>query len=573
MFRRKSYVILIAFVITAVFCIPFYRSDLFTGLDLTFHLSRIDGLLSATRDLQFPIAIYPEKNYGFGYASPLFYCDLFLIPAAILYAAHVPLLIVYKIYVFVIAWIGVIASLYAMHYFTRRDVLAVFGALLFTFSSYHINDFFIRAALGEAMAFSLMPLFPVIAHRFFVEEENNTMELAGFFSLLAVCHLISFTLCAAVFALLILCYIRTFFRDLHWWSFLKAVAIGFCLCAFFLLPMVQQLRSQKFLFVQNRELFGEEIMRRYSNTIFSALNDYVFSMGYDLESFHYFTGLTVTIAPLLFLFCRRHDRTHGFMAVLTVVSVLLLIATTDLIPLWRIEILQSIQFTYRFNILIASFLPFVLVYTINSFPKPARTVLCTLLVLYMGLNTAVINRQLRRYKQRTDNLATPAYLFTGDFYENYNNYYNIAELSSGEYLPATHEMNYAENQGSVYLFETVAPSVTYTRSGTESTLKLNSVNDGFAAIPVTWYLGYEAVRREGREEVVLPITQEEYTGQIVLPVKAGEYTYEIRYVGTRLQKYSLLLSLVSLLILSGYLTVKKARSDEAADLEASEKFS
>ena len=561
MFRNKKITLIVAFLIAAVFCIPFYHSELFTGLDLTFHLSRIDGLLSATRDLQFPVAIYPDKNYGFGYASPLFYCDLFLYPAAILYALNIPLLIVYKIYVFAIVWLGAYTALIAMHTFTRNQLLCLFGAVIFTFSSYHINDFFIRAALGEAMAFSLMPLFPVVAYHFFVEETDNTLELAVFFSLLALCHLITFTLSAIVFAILILCYLPSFFRNKHWFTFLKAVCIGFGICAFFLLPMLQQLRSQKFLFEQNRELFGESIMKMYSNTILSVISDYAITMGYNLEAHHYFTGLVIVLTPILFLFCRERGEEHRFWSILTVISVVLLICTTDLIPLYRIKILQSIQFTYRFNILIASILPFVLVYTLDHFSRPLRPILAVVLLAYTAFNTSVIFQQLRRYKQRTDNFATPAELFNGTFYENYNNYYNIAELSSGEYLPATHQMNYKENQGSVYLFETTAPSVTYTRNGTKSILQVDSASNGFAAIPVTWYLGYEAVRQTDAGDVVLPITQEEYTGQIVLPIETGNYTYRISYVGTRVQKFSLLLSGIAVLCVIAWHIVKKAQEE------------
>ncbi len=567
MFRNKTNTFLIAFLIAAVFCIPFYQTSVFKGLDLTFHLSRIDGILSCTKDLQFPLSIYAEKNYGFGYASPLFYCDLFLFPASILYAMNIPLVIVYKIYVFAIVWIGAATSLNAMHYFTKRDTLVLFGALIFTFSSYHINDFFIRAALGEAMAFSLMPLFPVAAYRFFVEEKNNTLELAGFFTVLALSHLITFTMAAVVFAVLMICYIRTLFRNGHILSFIKAVIIGFCLSAFFLLPMVQQLRSQKFLFMQNRELFGETIMRDYSNTPLSVVSDYVLQMGYDLEAHHYFTGLVIVITPLLFLFVRKVNRKrHVFMAILTVISVLLLICTTDIIPLYKIQVLQSIQFTYRFNILIASFLPFVLVYALDHFKRKAANTVMTLLLIYTVVNTAVIDLWLIRNKDQLENFASKSQLFTGEFYENYNNWYNIAELSSGEYLPATHEMNYKDNQGSVYLFETTSPSVSYSRNGTTSVLRLESSSDGYAAIPVTWYLGYEAEVEENGSYKAIPITQEEYTGVIVIPIFSGNHTYRIRYIGTRIQKYALLVSFISLLILSGYLLVKKARETSTGEV-------
>lgn len=564
-FDKRTTFAAIAVLITFVFCVPFYFSNVFGGLDITFHLSRIEGLLSSMRDLQLPWAIYPEKNFGFGYASPLFYCDLFLFPASILYALHVPIIIVYKIYVAVIVLIGVYLALYAMDYFTDNLWMTIFGALVFTFSAYHINDVFIRAAFGEAMAYSLMPLFPVYMHQFLVQRRNRPVALGLYFALLAVCHLITFSLCAAVFALLIIIYFPRVIKNRGILTLLGAVCIGFALSAFFLVPLVQQLGSQKFLFAQNRELFGESIMKMYSNTILSAFSDFTFELGYNLESHHYYNGLLIILCPFIFLMAEKKDETFRLFAVLTAISVVLFVCTTNLIPLWKIPFLQSIQFTYRFNILIASFLPFAMIYALNSMNRRKAVTISAVMCAYMVLNTAIIDVYLLREGIRIDNFAGHYTLFTGKFYENYNNHYNVAELSSGEYLPATHHMDYEEQQASVYLFDTVAPSVNYERTGTRSVLKLDALNDGFVAIPVSWYLGYQAERIEpDGSKTIIPITQEEYTGRIVIPVITGTYEYHVRYIGTKMQKIALAFSSVSVLILIGFLMVKKARSEDAA---------
>ncbi|MBQ5756659.1 MAG: hypothetical protein IIV88_05315, partial [Erysipelotrichaceae bacterium] len=61
---------------TVAFCIPFLlRSDLGLEHDTFFHLSRIEGLAQALAHHDFFPALYPMKNNGYGYASPLFYCD------------------------------------------------------------------------------------------------------------------------------------------------------------------------------------------------------------------------------------------------------------------------------------------------------------------------------------------------------------------------------------------------------------------------------------------------------------------------------------------------------------------
>ena len=570
MFSQRRNIILIGFLIAGFFCIPFYSPSVFAGLDMTFHLSRIDGMLSAIRDLQFPIVIYPEKNFGFGYASPLFYCDLFLLPAAILYAMHIPIIIVYKIYVFMIAWIGACCALYAMNEYTDHSGICLFGALLFTFSSYHINDFFIRAALGEALAFSILPLFMVYAKRYLVDGDRDPIPLALFFAALALSHLITFALTAAVFAILMILYCVDIFRRKQVFTFFKAVVIGAGLAAFFLLPLLQQMRSQRFLFSQNRELWGAEIMLSYSNTPLSAVSDYLFLGHYDLELHHYFTGLTTVLSPLFFLFAKKKDGAHRFLAILTVISVILLVCTTNVIPLYRISILQSIQFTYRFNILIATFLPFALIYTIDQMSQKARRAVCAALVLFTAANTAVIDYQLLTDEIQISNTASTYALFNREFYENYNNYFNVSELSSGEYLPATHQMNYKYLSGTIDLYDTASQSVTYERKGTTSMLTMDCETDGFAALPVTWYLGYQAERMDNGTPEIIPVSRDEYTGRIVIPVDAGSHTYRVRYRGTTVQKASLLLSFVWAMILCGWLVFKNARREHPADGEVTQ---
>ena len=77
--------VLFIILTTAVLCFMLFEDDIFIGHDLRFHMNRIVGIKEALMDHQFPPKIYPYTNNGYGYASPIFYCDLFLYPFAILY--------------------------------------------------------------------------------------------------------------------------------------------------------------------------------------------------------------------------------------------------------------------------------------------------------------------------------------------------------------------------------------------------------------------------------------------------------------------------------------------------------
>ena len=83
--KERTIDIFICILMTCVCLFSFFDSKILVSHDLTFHLNRFIGLANAFEEGQILPKIYPYANNGFGYATPLFYCDLFLYPFAILY--------------------------------------------------------------------------------------------------------------------------------------------------------------------------------------------------------------------------------------------------------------------------------------------------------------------------------------------------------------------------------------------------------------------------------------------------------------------------------------------------------
>ena len=93
---KKQKVLDLSFVLllTILFCIPLYKNSVYTGTDIGFHISRIKNISDGLRAHTFPVYVYPYINNGFGYASPMFYCDIFLLFSALLYILGVPIIII-----------------------------------------------------------------------------------------------------------------------------------------------------------------------------------------------------------------------------------------------------------------------------------------------------------------------------------------------------------------------------------------------------------------------------------------------------------------------------------------------
>lgn len=99
-----EYIFLI--VVTIFFCIPFLFNRFNVGYDLYFHLYRFEGIKDALQAHEFPIYLYPYHNFGFGYSSPMFYCDLFIMIPALLYAIGFRLITCYKLTLIFFVFIG-----------------------------------------------------------------------------------------------------------------------------------------------------------------------------------------------------------------------------------------------------------------------------------------------------------------------------------------------------------------------------------------------------------------------------------------------------------------------------------
>ena len=63
--------------ITLLACLPLFSNYLYFGHDLEFHMQRIAAMAAELSYGQFPVRLTTTTLNGYGYASPLCYCELF----------------------------------------------------------------------------------------------------------------------------------------------------------------------------------------------------------------------------------------------------------------------------------------------------------------------------------------------------------------------------------------------------------------------------------------------------------------------------------------------------------------
>ena len=155
----KLFPFLYCFLISLICLIPYIsKTSNLLESDVLYHISRIDGLSESiySNFNLFP-KIYSNLFDGKGYAFPMFYCDLFLIPAAII-SKFTGVIIAYKFEILLINFFTAYFTGRALKRIGVNDKTTLLGVVLYVFSYYRLYNIYYRAALGELLATRFIPI-------------------------------------------------------------------------------------------------------------------------------------------------------------------------------------------------------------------------------------------------------------------------------------------------------------------------------------------------------------------------------------------------------------------------------
>lgn len=168
--------VVLVLILTVFSSLPLFDPYLMTGHDMGFHLERIEALAENFRNGQIPSRISADWLNGKGYATSIFYGDLFLVIPAVMRILGSTLQMAYKTYMALINLATASVSLlcfrkiFAMNMFdtTRSEnssgilhgskVAPIIATAIFTLSPYRLVCLYTRAAVGEYTAIVFYPL-------------------------------------------------------------------------------------------------------------------------------------------------------------------------------------------------------------------------------------------------------------------------------------------------------------------------------------------------------------------------------------------------------------------------------
>ena len=251
--NRSNRITLLFFIITMVTAVsPLISRYCINGHDLEYHLLRIESLKEGIL-IGHPFMKVNTLFYGgAGYASTLFYSDLFMHIPALLRVLHVGIGKSFHIYTAMIFVLCYLSAFYCAFKMTKSKFAGTVAAILLTLCPYHIDDMLVRTACGENAAFIFLPFVIYGIYNVLFEDMDRPWIFGLGFAGLIVTHPATCIL-AFVFALFVfLINIRAFIRQP--WLFAKICivsALAVLVTSYQWLPMLEQFASAGFYVSKN----------------------------------------------------------------------------------------------------------------------------------------------------------------------------------------------------------------------------------------------------------------------------------------------------------------------------------
>lgn len=528
------FLVILLGILTA--CLPL-RSGRLPGNyypDLGYHLIRIEGIKEAILAGDFPARIYSFALNGWGYGGSMFYQDYLLYIPAFFRVCGVDIQTSYKLMIVMITIAIACTTYFSAKYISKSKYAASLITIALLLSQYYLADIYSRAGVSEYLAFIFVPVLIAGVYDTLAEDckHPGLMGIALFGLLLT--HSITFALGVV---LLLVCFainIPRFIKKPYQLIRLVKVAVVTILAtAFIYIPLLEQMFSGKFRF--HEPWAHVEEMTQPIATWFRTT-------GYFDTIAYVGVGIPVLFCLLLRFGKRKleNQKTNYFLAV----GILLVVITSKYFP-WKVvgsTILGFIQFPYR----------------LYSYAIPVLT-----------LGAGMLYAELFEKKKIWGKVA---YLFLGamiafcgflqldhvpyadESAEIDEHYFEVADntfyIGAEEWLPAGVKGKHLKKTDRNVVADDKV-TIAYTEGYNEIVFSATEPANQYQ-IPLVYYKGYEAVITDEKGVTSqLPImTDEAYTGAMwVLNPDQITGTVRVHYEGTVLQKVSMGISAVTILLL------------------------
>lgn len=554
-YRKLLIDLSIILALTMLLMFPYLtKSFLAIEHDTFFHVSRIEQYARALRHGQILPAIYPYENGGFGYGSPLFYSDIFLLLPAILHNLGLVLVDSYKLTVFLASFFSGITMYMLASKFTSKSSIRLLAVTAYLFSNYHITDIYVRGALGEVFALIGIPL--ILSGLYEIFETNQKYSHSYLIGLVitVLSHNLSFLLCFVLVVIVSIIYLPKCSFDRY--KLLVSESMLACLLtAFYTFPMIEQLKSQQFYLnyyasssaLENHamafwQFFANQTVFGLSGNQYKASNAMIVNIG-----------LFLSIAPISYLFLAKKEK-QPYITSMLVLGWICMLLPAQIFPWKYMSFVRVLQFPWRLNMLALPLLCVPAVIGIENLTHKLKYVpICLILLLslegiyhlYPATKRTFIMPHNTTWQEVTSGKLIDPY---------YSAQYMRVELAGGDYLPY-HSPDFRSYTKTIQT--TSAETVTTGEWIDYGRYRFTITNPQTIVLPITYYKGY-IIHNIDTAEVLETTLSKNGLVSVMIP-SAGTYVCE--YQNTNIRIVSIWISILTCLISIGYSIYHRQKKD------------
>lgn len=339
-FKSRFAIILLFILISSISISNIWSGQILGSGDFIFHMSRIETFKEAIQSGSW----FEFRN--FTTFNQIGNANIFFYPYVYTWLCAIPFVIIknpinaYYLDIFLITLITLFVTYYSYYSFKKNKLQSILIAVIFTLAPYKVFLLHSQSVMGEAFAYTFIPLFFLGLYRFF--SQNNWWTLSVALALTLYAHLL--TLLLEILLTLIIFIILIFISKRPIAIFFKAIKSGILfsfLTAFFWIPFLIENSQTK---IQNTSITKKVFYLSSPDTVIKqSLNNGVNGTGGISATI----GLFCLSSILLYLIFWKKLNIYGRISAIIGTSLLLL--STSLLPWYGLPFIiqNTIQFPYR----------------------------------------------------------------------------------------------------------------------------------------------------------------------------------------------------------------------------------
>ncbi len=504
-------------------------------------------------DGQMPCRWSPDMVWGYGQAMFNFYSALpYYLGELIRLATPLSIMATVK----TLFLISIVASAIGMYLLAKEfwgRLGGLLSAALYTYAPYHVLDIFVRGALAESFALSILPFLWLFFYKLVKNPNYKNVAFTSIaLSLLLTTHNISSLIYAPFTILWVLFWLAKFKSGKSVMAIILAGLMGIGLASFFILPAIyeQSLIQTKYLtseysdyhahFVTLKQLF---IQRKwgFGPSIFGPYDDLSFQIGWP----HWWLSVPAFLVGLFWIFKKRFTQSLMVFGLLALFLLSAFLAHPRSVFVWdAIPLMKFVQFPWRFLSLTIFFISFAG----GAFVKPKiilrKTTVISMILLIIWLNFSF----LKPFNFSRD--VTDENKLTGIGYELQQ---KAAVL---DYLPKTAELAPpAPASPSPKVISGKGVISSFTKQSNRFSFDIDVYDDSEVVIPVMYFPNWIVIIDNQKVESGTNGAH----GVISVKIPRGKHIVRGRFTNTPVRSLGNALSVASLIILFSGLVISENR--------------